>query len=246
MKQLIKLSLLKIGQLIYQNNDSKIIFYHDVHSATQYTDMSTPMTLFKEHIELIKSHGFEIVSEITNPKKQIMITFDDGFRGLYDNFQYFVENNIFVKLFVIVDYINKINYLTTNEIKEMIQSGYLSIDSHTLSHENLDSLNTNEIRIELANSRKLLQEIFGVDITGICYPRGKFSKEVIAESKKEGYTKQYSCLPGGYYEHRFEAVYNRSLVQDATPREFKAILHGGDRVFFKRYLKQQFKDLHAS
>ena len=93
MKQLIKLGILKLGKIIYNNDDSKIIFYHDVHSDKKYTDMSTPMELFKEHIKIIKENGFEIVPKITKKKNQIMITFDDGFKGLYDNFDYFIQNN---------------------------------------------------------------------------------------------------------------------------------------------------------
>lgn len=246
MKQLLKLSILKIGELLYRNNDSKIIFYHDIHSDKKYTDMSTPMELFKEHIKIIKQNGFEIVPKITKKKNQIMITFDDGFKGLYDNFDYFIQNKIYVKLFLIVDYMKRDNYMDEKEIKELLNSGYLTIDSHTVGHKSLDILSSDEIKYQLNHSKKELEKIFEQPIEAICYPRGKFSIEVIEESKNAGYKKQYSCLPGSYFENSFENVYNRSLVQDATNKEFECILYGADKIFFKRYLKQQFKESHAS
>lgn len=241
MKQLIKLIILQFGKLFYKNRGSKIIYYHDVHSNNKYTNMSTSMELFRQHIEIIKKNGFEIVPEITEKKNQIMITFDDGFRGLYENFNFFVENKIYVKIFLIVDYLNKNNYLTPDEIKEMIATGYLSIDSHTVGHKSLDELATSDIDYQLKESKNELENIFNKPIDGICYPRGKFSDEVIEIAKKAGYKKQYSCLPGEYFEHTFENVYNRSFVQDVTPKEFEAIIFGADKMFYNRYFSSQFK-----
>ena len=47
--------------------------------------MSTPIGMFKKHIQIIRDNGYEIVAEITKPKGQIEISFDDGFLGLFDN-----------------------------------------------------------------------------------------------------------------------------------------------------------------
>jgi peptidoglycan/xylan/chitin deacetylase (PgdA/CDA1 family) len=204
------------------------------------------MNLFKEHFEIIKKNGYEIVPKITKKKNQIMITFDDGFKGLYDNFGFFIQNKIYVKLFLIVDYMKRDNYMNLDQVKELIDTGFLSIDSHTVGHKSLDVLSLEEINYQLKKSKKELEKMFEIDIEGICYPRGKFSFEVIEESQKIGYKKQYSCLPGSYYNQIFENVYNRSLVQDVSAKEFECILNGADKIFYKRYFKQQFKDSNVS
>ena len=63
---------------------SRIIYYHDLHrdGEEKYYKYSTPISLFIKHLSIIQELGFEIVNNITQPKAQIMITFDDGYRGI--------------------------------------------------------------------------------------------------------------------------------------------------------------------
>ena len=88
---------------------SKVIFYHDIHSDIKYSDMSTPISLFKRHISIIRECGYEIVSKVTKTNGQIEICFDDAFRGLYDNIEFIKENYIPINLFVVPFFVNKKN-----------------------------------------------------------------------------------------------------------------------------------------
>ena len=82
--------------------------------------------------------------------------------------------------------------------------------------------------------------MFGITVDTLCYPRGKFTDEVIELARAAGYEKQYTCLPGAY-DHPFKkGLVNRSLIQHASQNEFGYILNGADRMFHKRYLKQQY------
>src|SRR6478736_1314193 len=78
---------LLVGRFSFNNRNSKVLYYHDVHKDNDLpeTRMSTPMSLFLEHIRIIKKLGFEIVDQITRPNDQVMITFDDGYLGVYKN-----------------------------------------------------------------------------------------------------------------------------------------------------------------
>jgi hypothetical protein len=60
---------LLLGKIKYNNRSSKVLYYHDVHEdgSIPETDMSTPMSLFKRHIEIIRSNGYDIVDVITEP-----------------------------------------------------------------------------------------------------------------------------------------------------------------------------------
>ena len=78
----IKNVLVYVFGMIYNSRKSKCIFYHDIHSDKQYTDMSTPIELFKKHINIIRASAYEIVSKITKTHGQIEICFDDAFLGL--------------------------------------------------------------------------------------------------------------------------------------------------------------------
>ncbi len=83
--KLIKNFIIKCFSLLCYENKSKVIFYHDIHNSNIYTHMSTSICLFKEHIDVIRENGFTIVNKITNKRNQIRITFDDGWRGIYEN-----------------------------------------------------------------------------------------------------------------------------------------------------------------
>lgn len=242
MKQMFKTLLLKLSSYWYYNNDSKIIYYHDIHSDVAHTSMSTPLELFKSHIRVVQEEGYKIVDKLSNDKKEILITFDDGFRGLYENFSYFLEHHIPVKIFLIVDYLGKPGYLTLEEVTELLQTGLVTIGSHTLSHRNLDELSDEEIMKELGESKQQLEEMFGIVVDEICYPRGRFNSKVIDLVKENGYRLQYSCLPGSYKDEFTEGVVRRNFVQHAQNDELMYHLHGAGESFYRRYLKQQFKD----
>ncbi len=58
---------LLLGKIRYNNRSSKVLYYHDVHQdhTKAETLISTPMSLFSEHIRIIKDQGFEIVDRIS-------------------------------------------------------------------------------------------------------------------------------------------------------------------------------------
>ena len=72
----IRISIVSFASLFYFKKRSKVIFYHDIHSDKKYTEMSTPIEVFKNHIQIILENGYEIVAEITKPIGQIEICFD--------------------------------------------------------------------------------------------------------------------------------------------------------------------------
>ena len=84
MRKTIKRALLWFSSLLHHNKKSKILYYHDVYSDQKYTDMGTSLDRFAQHIKVIRDAGFSIQAKIQNPYKEVMICFDDGFRGIYD------------------------------------------------------------------------------------------------------------------------------------------------------------------
>ncbi|MCF6201149.1 MAG: polysaccharide deacetylase family protein [Hydrogenimonas sp.] len=239
-KEFLKTLLLQVGALRYANRSSKVIYYHDLHSKKRYTDMSTPIDLFKKHIDIAKKMGYRFVSDISSEESELEVTFDDGFRGLYENFDLFIENKIKIRLFMVSDFIGKEGYLKTSELEEMLKSGLLEIGSHGKSHNNFDQLSEDELKAELKESKTVLEEITQKPIDTLCFPRGRFNDMAIKIAQDIGYKKLYSCLPGPYYENFKANLINRSLVQHATTKQFKAILLGGDRIYHKRYLAMHY------
>ncbi|MDA8535689.1 hypothetical protein N9K38_00860, partial [Flavobacteriales bacterium] len=104
----------------------------------------------------------------------------------------------------------------------------------------LNQISDNEVKYELAESKKVLENLLTKEVNSICYPEGKFNNSVIDKSTTIGYCKQYSSVPGFYYNEFFLNVKKRSLVQFAEEKEFKAILKGGDHILAFWYKLKHF------
>ena len=237
---MIKNIIINLSSLIKNADDSKCIFYHDIHSKNRFTDMSTPVDLFVKHINVIRDLGFEIVSEITKEKGQISISFDDGFKGFYENIELINRLKIPITIFVVSSYLGEENFITKAQLKELHNNPLITIQSHTHTHPDLTLLSSEKLEEELRKSKQILDEICGVEINSICFPKGLFSKRVVEIATKIGYTTQYSSLPGNYCNEFFPTVKRRSLVQFSSEKEFCSILKGGDDFLNYWYTKKHF------
>ena len=53
LKSIIKNTLIKISVFFLNSRKSRCIFYHDIHSEVRFTDMSSSVELFKDHVQTI-------------------------------------------------------------------------------------------------------------------------------------------------------------------------------------------------
>ena len=241
--KIIKLALLSIGAVFASRKRSKILYYHDICSIRFYespdTDviMGTPIELFKKHIEIIKKRGYKIIQEISNDNLEVAIMFDDGYRGIWDNRDYFYENNICPTVFLAVDLIGKPNFLNIEEILELQNHGF-KFECHSWSHKSLARLTPEILKKELGDSKDYLSKILNKDVTEICLPLGYYSDSLLQEIKKYDYKKVYSSIPGSIKVKIAGVMETRNLCQFASPLELKLILDGGGEILKKRYIKQ--------
>ncbi len=242
LSSIFRVTIVRITSLFLADKKrSKVIFYHDIHDDRQYTNMSTPVKLFKQHIKIIRENGYEIVSEITHPIGQIEICFDDGFLGLYDNIELIKKLNITVHLFVVSSFLGREKYMNQNQLLALNELKQIKISSHTNSHKILSQISDQEVENELKESKDLLENLISKRIDSLCYPEGKFNNRVIEIAATLGYSKQYSSIPGFYIDDFAKNVKKRSLVQIAEEKEFRAILKGGDHMLAFWYKLKHFK-----
>jgi peptidoglycan/xylan/chitin deacetylase (PgdA/CDA1 family) len=162
-KKIIYSTLLFLGKVFFNNRRSKVLYYHDVHTDGDppNTNMSTPLELFEKHIQIIKKEGFEIVHKITEPENQVMLAFDDGFKGIFTNRFYFIKENIRPTIFLITEKIGKNDFLQEQEIKELQESGFI-FQSHTHTHPDLNELTEHALQIELQLSKDILKNKYAI------------------------------------------------------------------------------------
>ena len=236
----IRIAIIRVASFFFFSGRSKVIFYHDIHSDKKYTFQSTSIDLFKKHIQIIRKNGYKIVNKITKEHGEIEICFDDAYLGLYDNIELIKELDIPIHLFVVPSYLEKKNHINKEQLFLLNNLTQIKISSHTQTHQILNIASACLLKNELENSKNYLEGLLNNSVDAICYPEGKFNNRVVELAEAVGYTRQYSSLPGFYFNNFLPNVKKRSLVQFAGEKEFKAILKGGDHVLAFWYKFRQY------
>lgn len=228
------------GRLFCFNRKSKVLYYHDVSGpdGKSYTPLSTPYSLFIEHMSALPRYG-DVVNEITQPDRQFLIAFDDGFKGVYDNRQYFIENRIYPTIFVAKKLIGTEGFMDESQIVELSRLGF-NIQSHSVSHCDLSSLDERLLQEELVESKSYLEALLGKEVTEICCPMGYYNDKVIQEAQIAGYRHIYLSYPAPVETGQF--VRGRYFCQSLNVHQFKLVLSGGMDILRNRYIKQHHRN----
>ncbi len=238
MRKWIKHLALKALALCCRDDGPKVVYYHDIGKV--YTDMGTPFELFKSHVECAKKNGFSFVRTLADLKetKQLLICFDDGFRGIWDHRQYFLIEKIFPTIFIPVDLIGRPGYLTWAEVLELQGSGF-HFEGHTWSHRPLTEVPKTEWRHELCDSKRFLEDKLCKEISCLCFPCGFFSDDVISAAREAGYRCLVASYPGCVKED--DMLIPRHLVQTFLEEDYRLVLHGALGPLRSRYVRQHKK-----
>ena len=148
---------------------------------------------------LLNNHNYNFGAEFykKNPKP-IIITFDDGYMGIYENvLPLMKEYNFKVNFYICGELIDKMNpeYCTWEEIKALNESGLAEIGNHTyaLHAKTRDELATmyqsdfKTILADINKNRAVIKEKVGIDSTIFSFPYGLYDINAIAGLKTAGY-----------------------------------------------------------
>ena len=78
-------------------------------------------------------------------------------------------------------------YLTWDQLDKLSASGLVSIQAHSVNHAYLASLDETAILYELKESKKTLEEKYGIPVNFVAYPYGASNQMVWNVAKRVGY-----------------------------------------------------------
>ena len=170
-----------------------VIMYHSVTPEAKVENrMQVSVNSFTRQMQFLKFHHYNVVTLATVgqmirdkkkiPSKTVALTFDDGYK---DNYIYaypvLKKLGIPATISIIVNEVARPqnDRLSWDEVKEMQDSGLIVIGSHTLDHPYLPEVKSEaELKKQIFDSKKILEQVLGVPIDLFCYPAGRFNAHI--------------------------------------------------------------------
>lgn len=182
-----------------QQTEISILTYHSIDAGNSV--ISTSAQTFRAQMKFLRENDFNVVSLKTlgklltetakPPPKTIVLTFDDGFENFYTTaFPILNDYNFPATVFLITDYCGKFNDWSGNlstleplklmdwkEIKEL--SGHkIEFAAHSRTHPDLTKIPIAVVRSEMTESKSVIEERIGAEVTDFAYPYGIFDASV--------------------------------------------------------------------
>ena len=129
---------------------------------------------------------FEDLAHVEDYDKPVILTFDDGYDDNYLNlFPLLEKYQVKVTIFVIGNAPGVIEHkMNPEQIRELSDSGLVSIQSHSYTHADMDTLDAEETEYEMAESKRAITRITGKEPYVLCYPTGKYNDYTLEYAPK--------------------------------------------------------------
>jgi len=216
-----------LRQLLSLNTEPAIpiLMYHSISANEEmdthpYFQVTTSPHVFAEQIKFLHDEHYSVInlrtlnSSLSNKKnaenkKQVVLTFDDGFHDFYTEAYPILQRYGFsATIFLPTAFIgnqrlkfNNKNCLIWEEIQELHKRGF-DFGSHTHSHPILLKLKKDTIEMELKQSKQIIEDKIGQSVTSFSYPyafpetRIKFKQSLRESLIKFGYLNCVTTIIG--------------------------------------------------
>ncbi len=199
-----------------------VLMYHRVGTPRNEWESRYCVTpeRFSQHMHRLQERGMRarsltdffawLRSEIELPSGSFLLTFDDGFLGVYERAVPVLRDLEWpATIFLVSQRIGGQDEWTKDENPsgttypllgrkhiEAMQSMGFTFQSHTRLHPDLTTLSDHQLADELDGSRRDLEELFGESRAYLAYPYGRYDDRVIQAARTAGYQAAFSTQPG--------------------------------------------------
>ena len=207
--------------LVLRNNLARtakvpILMYHGITDKNgvrpmhDYYATNTPANVFRSQMQFLLDNGYRgagldeirrFVSRTFDPgKKSVVLTFDDGLKDfLAEACPVLKRYGFTATVFVPAGFIGKKGtqndrHLSWEELRDLSDNGF-TVGSHSITHRRLDLVDRASLRVEIADSKKIIEDNIGREVTFFSYPFAypENNKEFTATAKRFLEESGYVC-----------------------------------------------------
>lgn len=199
-------------------NKLLIIYYHEVVEKKEgFSYQRIEIDKFEAQMKYLHDNGYQTLffSELNKdfPEKAVIISFDDGFRTVYQNAapimkKYGVKGNVYLPTAYIG---TDDHFMTWDMVEELSKSMQFEMQAHTHNHKDIRLLSELDMNDEISKSNDIFIDHLGYEPVAFCMPFGTFDRASIQMLKKLG---KYKYLLGSFYGN----ISQKKLENNILPR----------------------------
>lgn len=211
----------------------RVLAYHKV-TGFELGGTFVPPGRFERQIDALLAAGFRFIDETAfldsldgrrEPSdREILLTFDDGYRVLLDRAVPALEaRRVPALVFLVSAFAGRRNsweldlpgrhfmHLGWDEIRDLGKRGF-AFGSHARTHPDLTRLSLEELREEIAGSKREIEDALSGSVRTFSYPYGRMNDLVRRETERAGYRAAFTLYPprsarGDRYALRREGIW---------------------------------------
>ena len=163
--------------------------YHELSSTPQAYTYVLHRDAFRHQLDL-----FQRPSQ--SKRISAKLTFDDGHISNYEiALPMLADRGMTADFFLTTSWIGKQHgYMNWSQVRDLHTAGQ-RIGAHGWSHKLLTHCSPDELKLELFDARKLLEDELGAPVTSLSFPGGRFNKRILGVCLDAGYTSMFSSTP---------------------------------------------------
>ena len=184
-------------------NKLRVIYYHEVVEPSQgFSYQKIEINKFEEQMRFLRDNGYQTLffSELENPlpEKALIVSFDDGFRTVYEKAapimkKYGIKGNIYLPTaYIDTDE----HFLTWAMTKELYDNHQFEMQAHTHNHKDIRLLSETEMKEEVDRSNMMFKEHLGYEPIAFCMPFGTYNRKSVKRLRDNS---NYKYLLGSHY-----------------------------------------------
>ena len=186
----------------------------------------------------------------------LAVTFDDGYADTPGAVRALLSLGIGSTVFVTTGSIGMPGRLSRADVEGLAALDGVEVGAHGVSHQYLDELSRAELDIEVAGSRRALEDILGRPVLSFAYPHGAHDRRVRDAVIRAGFRTAVAVKNAiSHLDDDPFAIARWTVMADSTPERVASVLRGdgaplswtGERFRTRAYrvVRRARRGLHA-